>query len=60
MTEPETQNVYVRGVPSDLWRRLKAAAALRSCRPSDLVIEAVTHWLRTWEKPTEWLTKEDA
>ena len=45
MTALGTQDVYVRGMPSGLWRRLRAAAAIRGCSLRDLVVEALTAWL---------------
>ena len=45
MSASGTQNVYVRGMPRDLWRRLRAAAAIRGCSLRDLVVEALTAWL---------------
>ena len=45
MTAPGTQDVYLRGMPRDLWRRVRAAAAFREMSLREIVVQALTLWL---------------
>ena len=45
MTAPGTQDVYLRGMPRDLWQRFRGGAIMRGLTLREAVISAITLWL---------------